>query len=57
MGVTTYDAVLDLGQAAITTGTPLWCFLFVIIVSIVYIVVLIKTGIFIWRNKCKLINF
>lgn len=51
MGVTTYDAVLDLGQAAITTGTPLWCFLFVIIVSIVYIVVLIKTGIFIWRNK------
>lgn len=51
MGVTTYDAVLDLGQAAITTGTPLWCFLFVIIVSIVYIVVLVKTGIFIWRNK------
>ena len=51
MGVTTYDAVLDLGQAAITTGTPLWCFLFVIIVSIVYIVILIKTGIFIWRNK------
>lgn len=51
MGVTTYDAVLDLGQAAITTGTPLWCFLFVIIVSIVYIVVIIKTGIFIWRNK------
>ena len=51
MGVTTYDAVLDLGQAAITTGTPLWCFLFVIIVSIVYIVILVKTGIFIWRNK------
>lgn len=51
MGVTTYDSVLDLGSASITTGTPLWCFLLVTIISIVYIVVMCKTGIFVWRNK------
>lgn len=51
MGVTTYDAVLDLGQAAITTGTPLWCFLFVAIVSGLYIYAMGKVAVFVWQNK------
>ena len=51
MGITTYDAVLDLGSAQIQTGTPLWCFLFVLMASMVYLAALIKTAIFVWRNK------
>lgn len=32
IGKTTADSVIDLGNASITVGTPLWCFLVVIIV-------------------------
>ena len=51
IGKTTADSVIDLGNASITVGTPLWCFLVVIIVQILYIALMIKFGIFIWQNR------
>lgn len=51
MGVTTYDSVLDLGNAQITTGTPFWCFLFVMIVSAIYIQLMYLTAKFVWVNR------
>ena len=51
IGKTTADSVIDLGKASITVGTPLWCFLVVIIVQILYIVLMVKFGIFIWQNR------
>lgn len=51
IGKTTADSVIDLGKASITVGTPLWCFLVVIIVQILYIALMIKFGIFIWQNR------
>lgn len=51
IGKTTADSVIDLGKASITVGTPLWCFLVVIIVQILYIALMVKFGIFIWQNR------
>lgn len=51
IGKTTADSVIDIGNASITVGTPLWCFLVVIIVQILYIVLMVKFGIFIWQNR------
>lgn len=51
MGVTTYDSVLDIQKAQITTGTPLWCFLVTTIVSAVYVFLMYKMGVFVWKNK------
>lgn len=42
MAVTTSDSVLTVQSVQVNTGNPVWCFIVIIIVSIVYVIALIK---------------
>ena len=51
MGISSYDNVIELNQASLKSGSPLVCLLIIGIVSIIYIALMIKFIVFVWRNK------